>query len=171
MRSTMGFFQKTTPSQIIYEKLFSDSTPPGTVIENESYALGMKFRVSVSGKIHGCRYWRTPLETGNHIGKIWDINASLLSSVDYQDESASGWQQQLFTTPLAVTPGQTYVVSVNINYSYILLGGGLASSIVNGNIFSVDDNQNGVFTTNINAFPTGNFNESNYYIDILFLAD
>ncbi len=167
-----GFLQfLATPPQIIFEKLFTNPNPSGSVFQNESYELGMKFQVAVPGKIHGCRYWRTPFETGSHTGNIWSSAGILQASAVYSNESASGWQEQLLATSLTVTPGVTYVVSVNINFSYISQAAGLATQITNGNVSSVDDNLNGLFATTPGTFPNGSFNESNYYIDILFLAD
>jgi hypothetical protein len=48
--------------------------------------------------------------------------------------SASGWQTQALTTPIPLTVGQTYVVSVGFNAFFAMTNFGLQTQISNGSI-------------------------------------
>ena len=51
---------------------------------------------------------RTP---ARHIGNLWSANGTLLATGTFSGESATGWQQLTFTTPVDITAGTTYVAS------------------------------------------------------------
>ena len=104
------------------------------------------------------------------MGRIWSSTGTLLASVTFTAETASGWQQQALSTPLAVQANTTYVVSVNVASNFAFTDGGLATSIVNGDISSVSDGANGVFGSPF-AFPTNSFHSSNYFRDIVFIPN
>lgn len=129
----------------------------------------MKFRSAKAGQITAIRYWKAPSDSGSHVGKIWSSNGTLLASVAFANETASGWQQQTLSTPLNIQANTTYVVSVNIHSHYVATTNGLASSVVNGDISSVADGNNGVFG-NSGTFPTNSWRNSNYFRDIAFSA-
>ena len=94
----------------------------------------------------------------------------MLASVTFVNESASGWQQQTLTTPVAIAVNTTYVVSVNTGNSYfVATTSGLASQVSNGNLSSVVGN-NGVYGT-AGMFPTNVWQASNYFRDVLFVPD
>jgi len=154
------------------QSLFT-SQVPGTpdATDGSPYEMGMKFQVDVAGEITAIRYYRAPSEGATtHTGRIWSAAGTQLASVVFASETASGWQEQDLASPLAIDADTTYVVSVNIGTSYAVTNSGLATAIVNGNIRSVDDGQNGVFGTP-GTFPTGSFNEGNYFRDIVFVPD
>jgi hypothetical protein len=134
-----------------------------------AYELGMKFQVARSGQITAVRYWKSPSDAGTHVGRIWSSGGQQLASVTFTNETASGWQTQALATPLTVQAATTYVVSVNIVNHYPYTGAGLASPIVNGDISSVADGDNGVFAASGN-FPSGSFNNANYFRDVVFVA-
>jgi hypothetical protein len=165
-----GSLNVTLPSGAT-QSLFTTQTPVlPNASDNVPYELGMKFRVARSGQITGIRYWKASSDTGTHIGRIWSAAGTQLAAVTFAGESASGWQQQLLSTPLPIPANTTYVVSVNIAAYYPFTNGGLATSIVNGDISSVADGNNGVFGPAF-GFPTNSFQSSNYFRDILFVAD
>ena len=153
----------------VAETLFTTQTP---VLTNQTdgvaYELGMKFQSAVAGPITAIRYWKAPSEpAGNHVGSIWDANGTQLARVAFANETASGWQQQALATPLTIQPNTTYVVSVNVATHYVATVGGLTAPVVNGNLSSVADGANGVFG-NPGVFPTGSFNNTNYFRDVVF---
>ena len=153
------------------QSLFTTQTPAiPSAADGVPYELGMKFRLAGSGVITAIRYWKASGDTGTHVGRIWSSTGSLLASTTFAGETASGWQQQALATPLSVQPGTTYVVSVNIGSRYPFTGSGLANPIVNGEIGSVADGNNGVYG-NPFAFPTLSFQNSNYFRDIVFVPD
>ena len=150
------------------QSLFTTQTPVRPAVnDGRPYELGMKFRLSKAGVINGIRFYKSVGDTGTHVGRIWSANGTLLASVPFTGETASGWQQQLLSTPLPVQANITYIVSTNIISTYPFTGSGLATSIVNGNISSVADGGNGVYG-NASAFPTNSFQNANYFRDIVF---
>ncbi|MBW4686024.1 MAG: DUF4082 domain-containing protein [Komarekiella atlantica HA4396-MV6] len=138
--------------------------------DNVSYELGMKFRSTRGGQITAIRFWKAASETGTHIGKLWTATGTLLESVTFTNETASGWQEQLLETPVNILSNTTYVVSVNANSHYVATQDELGSSIVQGDLSSVADGNNGVYNLNPNSFPTGSYRNTNYYRDIAFVV-
>ncbi|MCK1312362.1 DUF4082 domain-containing protein, partial [Bradyrhizobium sp. 23] len=102
--------------------LFTTQTPSITNATDgvgADYELGMRFTSDTSGVIQAIRYYKASNETGTHIGHIWSATGQELATVTFTNESASGWQQMTLATPLTITAGTTYVVSVNINSYYV----------------------------------------------------
>jgi len=153
------------------QSLFTGQTPAiASASDGVPYELGMKFTVSTSGVITALRFWKALGDTGSHIGRIWSESGTLLASVTFTGESASGWQQQALSSPLAIQTGATYVVSVNIGSRYPFTLSGLHTQITNGSIASVADGNNGVYG-NPFAFPSSAYLSSNYFRDIVFVPD
>jgi Domain of unknown function (DUF4082)/Bacterial Ig-like domain (group 1) len=150
--------------------LLANQIPPNPEFsDNYPYEFGMKFRSDQTGQITAIRFWKAPSETGTHIGKIWTATGTLLESVTFTNETASGWQNQALSTPLNIQAYTTYVVSVNCNLYYVYAYQGLANPIVNGDLSSVADGNNGVYGTP-GAFPSNSFRNTNYFRDIDFVV-
>jgi hypothetical protein len=77
-----------------------------------------------------------------------------------------------FASPVAITANTTYVASyLAPNGHYSVNAAGLASGVDNPPLHAVADSasQNGLFIYGpLSAFPTGSFNASNYWVDVLF---
>ncbi len=162
----------SNPGPVILESIFTNQTPDNPdqsdgVGAAGDYELGTEFVSSKAGQINAIRYYKAPSETGTHVGNIWSITGTLLDSVTFANETASGWQQQALTTPLNITANTTYVVSVNANSHFAVAGNAIATTITNGNLSAVADGSNGVYNSTPNAFPTAS-NNSNYFRDIVF---
>ncbi|AFZ02039.1 N,N-dimethylformamidase beta subunit family domain-containing protein [Calothrix sp. PCC 6303] len=149
--------------------LFTNQAPSiPNFTDNVPYELGMKFRAATGGQITAIRFWKAPSETGTHVGRIWTATGTPLGNVTFTNETASGWQNQLLSTPINIQANTTYIVSVNVNSHYVATYDQLASPIVNGNLSSVADGSNGVFNGTAGAFPTGSYRNTNYFRDIDF---
>jgi hypothetical protein len=134
--------------------------------ENRSYELGMKFKSSRDGFITGIRFWKAPSETGNHTGRIWDMQGNLLASVVFTNETSTQWQTQQLTQKLSIEKNKIYVVSVNANSHYVSTNKGLATDISNCILSSINDGKNGVFG-DLFKFPTKFYTSSNYFRDVI----
>jgi hypothetical protein len=44
------------------------------------------------------------------VGRLWSSTGQLLAQATFTSESASGWQQVSFATPVAIQANTTYVV-------------------------------------------------------------
>jgi hypothetical protein len=164
-----GFGSVDFNATVVQGTLFTYQTPSVTnTSDGVAYELGMKFQASSPGQITAIRYWKAPSETGTHIGRIWSATGTLLASVTFSGETASGWQTQPLTSPYMIQANTTYVVSVNANQYYVATSNGLATSVVTGSLSSVADGANGVFG-NPAAFPTSSYHNTNYFRDLSFV--
>jgi hypothetical protein len=154
------------------QTLFTTQTPASVNQSDGSsvnYELGTLFQSNTAGQITAIRFWKDTKETGTHVGSIWSSTGTVLTSVTFTNETASGWQQQALTTPLSIAANTTYVVSVNTgNTFYVATTSGLTSQVVNGNLSSVVGN-NGVYGSP-GKFPTNSYKASNYFRDIVFAS-
>jgi hypothetical protein len=150
------------------ETIFTTQTPAITGgNDGVNYELGTVFTSGVAGQVTAIRFWKDSNETGTHTGRIWSTTGQVLASVTFSGETASGWQQQNLTTPLSILANTQYVVSVNTgNNYYVATSGGLASSVVNGDLSTVVGN-NGVYGSP-GQFPTNSYNHGNYFRDVVF---
>jgi len=145
----------------------------------------MKFRADSPGVVQAIRVYKSVADTGTHIGKLWDSSHTLLASVTFTGETASGWQEQALGTPVRLTPNQTYFVTHysptgNVAYTLNFLPGDDTNGYVKGhlamrpNIVSqpLDGGVagNGVYTWG-NKFPNQTIAYTNYFVDVVFKAD
>src|SRR5262249_22570680 len=86
-----------------------DGGDPGAV------ELGVKFRSDVAGTITGIRFYKSAGNTGTHGGNLWSTAGATAgarrATVTFTGETASGWQQMNFGTPVAIQPNTVYVAS------------------------------------------------------------
>ena len=73
--------------------------------------IGVKFRSTVAGSVTGIRYYKFSVNTGAHVGSLWSSAGTKLATATFGSETATGWQQVNFTTPVAITANTTYVAS------------------------------------------------------------
>lgn len=159
-----------TVNDVAPVSLFTTQTPANpnyTDGPTYDYEFGMRFSSSVNGTITGIRYWRAASETGTHTGRIWSSTGTLLASVVFTGDTGSGWKTQALASPLAITAGTTYVVSVNANVFYAYSGGGFNAAISNPPLSASIGA--GRFNDNAAAFPDGLFDNENYFRDVVFV--
>lgn len=79
--------------------------------DSSSVEVGTRFRTMLSGYIKGIRFYKGYHNTGTHVGHLWSNTGTALATATFTAESGSGWQQVMFTNPVAVSAGTTYVAS------------------------------------------------------------
>ncbi|HSX06719.1 MAG TPA: DUF4082 domain-containing protein [Candidatus Saccharimonadia bacterium] len=151
--------------------------------DGNAVELGVKFTPQVSGTATGVRFYKDVTNTGTHIGHLWSSTGGQLASVTFTGETASGWQNANFASPVQLTAGTTYVVSYYApvgQYSYDSANssdpGNLSTTYTSasGNLVapsSSDAGGNGVYMYTSSAsgvFPTNSYGSSNYWVDVLF---
>jgi hypothetical protein len=156
--------------------LFPSTAQPAVATANDTSAvnLGVQFTPSANGWITGIRFYKGAGNTGTHVGSLWTTSGTLLGQVTFTNESASGWQEADFSSPIAVTAGTTYVASYfapNGGYSYT--GAGFASAVTNGPLTAPQSSSaspgNGVYGYGGSpAFPNSSYNATNYWVDVVF---
>ena len=151
-----------------------DFTTPATIDSGDSAAgnLGIKFTVDTSGTVNGIRFYKASTNTGTHIGSLWSSSGTLLASATFANESTSGWQTVMFSNPVAVTPGTTYVASYFApNGHYSFNASALYSPIDNAPLHApaTGTTANAVYNySSANSFPSSTYNADHYWVDVLF---
>ncbi|HTT17813.1 MAG TPA: N,N-dimethylformamidase beta subunit family domain-containing protein [Candidatus Sulfotelmatobacter sp.] len=136
--------------------------------------LGVLFESAVNGTISGIRFYKSANNTGTHVGNLWNGSGTLLSSATFSGESASGWQQVNFTTPVAITANTVYVASYHTAVGHYSDDENFFTSagVNNPPLQAVQNSTsapNGVFAYGTNSvFPNSGFNASNYWVDVIF---
>jgi hypothetical protein len=155
--------------------IWSSSDAPTIASANDASAveLGVRFRSSTNGYISGIRYYKGSSNTGTHLGTLWSNSGTQLAQVTFSGETASGWQQAIFASPVAVQAGTTYVASYHTNTGfYAATNGGFASSGVSrGPLTALAngvDGANGVYRYGGGGFPTDTYQSTNYWVDVVF---
>ena len=150
--------------------IWQDGTPTGSAESNDPSAQtsGVRFQACSSGYITGVRFYKEVDDTGAHIGSLWSSTGTLLASGTFANETASGWQELDFSSPVAVTAGTTYVASYFSSTGYpAYTAQGLASAVTNGPLTALAGG--GVYAYgSANTFPTSTYNNNNYWVDVVY---
>ncbi len=174
--NSVGTSAASTASSAVtpQDTLFELETP--SVIDAgdpNSVELGVKFSPQENGTVTGIRFYKAAANTGTHVGSLWSSTGTLLASATFTSESASGWQQVKFATPIAIKAGMTYVAgylapsghySVN---SAAFSSGGVSNPPLQA--LSNEISADGVYAYSASpTFPNSSFNAANYWVDVLF---
>jgi hypothetical protein len=157
------------------QTIFQSTDVPANPLINDSQPIetGVKFRASQNGYITGIRYYKGANSTGTRIGQLWSNTGTLLASANFANETSSGWQQVLFNSPFAITANTTYIAACHSSSGdYAFTSSFFNQAVVNGSLRGLangEDGPNGVFVfSQIPMFPTGSFQASNYWVDVVF---
>jgi hypothetical protein len=153
------------------QTLFGSLLPavPAATGDTSSIELGTAFSVSVAGSATGIRFYKGAGNTGTHVGSLWTAAGERLAQVTFTNETATGWQTAPLSAPVALEPGQGYVVSYlapNGNYPYTAAF--FAEPWING-VLTAPGPRNGLYQYGSGgSVPTNSWNSTNYFVDILF---
>ena len=156
---------------------------PGTAIPglvdagaDSSVELGVKFRSDVNGKITGIRFYKASTNTGTHVANLWTSAGTKLATATFTGETASGWQQVLFSSPVPITANTVYVASyhalnghysANLNYFTTGVDSAPLHALANG-----VSGGNGVYAYgSTSLFPSQTWSAANYWVDVKFSPD
>jgi hypothetical protein len=156
--------------------LFAATARPQNAASSDgrSVEVGVRFRSDVAGQIDGIRFYKGPGNVGTHVGDLWTSNGTLLARVIFTNETASGWQEARFASPVSIAANTTYVAS------YLAPQGSYASdrsTFANAGIDAPPlhalrdgaDGANGVYRySSTSAFPNDSYGSSNYWVDVIF---
>ena len=158
--------------------IWPSNAVPGRVDDGPDSAveLGVKFRSDVAGTITGIRFYKADANTGTHIGNLWTSNGTLLATATFTNETASGWQQALFATPVAIASNTVYVASYHANNGHYsadvnyFSGKGVDNPPLHALTNGVSGG-NGVYAYGASSvFPNQTWNAANYWVDVVFQA-
>ncbi|MDR8414585.1 DUF4082 domain-containing protein [Nonomuraea sp. 3-1Str] len=144
--------------------------------DGRSVVLGVRFRSIVAGTIRGIRFYKGPQNTGTHVGSLWTTGGQLLGSATFTNETASGWQQVLFNTPIRITPGTNYIASYMAPAGHFSYDQNyFTTTYQNPPLIapaSTATSGNGLYRYSVdNKWPTETYKASNYWVDVVFDAD
>jgi hypothetical protein len=152
----------------------SSATPTNmTSTDANAVELGVKFRSDQSGYITGVRFYKLSTNTGTHIGNLWSSTGTNLATATFTSETANGWQQVNFGSPVAITANTTYVASYFApNGHYADDQTYFSSAIDRAPLHALADGAsggNGLYLySGGSAFPTNSYNATNYWVDVVF---
>jgi hypothetical protein len=168
-------FALSPPPPMCPCSLWSAEDRPVLISSSDTAAveLGVKFRPAVAGFILGVRFYKSSQNTGTHSARLWTAAGQQLASVTFQNETASGWQQANFPSPVPVAANTTYVVSYRAprgRYSadaYFFSAGPLIKGPLTA-LQSGTEGGNGVYRYGSVGFPNSTWNAANYWVDVVF---
>jgi hypothetical protein len=150
----------------------ANDTPAVASVPDSPIEVGVCFTSSSSGLVTGVRFYKGTANTGTHVGDLWTASGQLLASATFTNETASGWQQVNFATPVQIQAGEVCIVSYHTNGNYADTPGffDTYSGQVSGSLTGLGNALNGVYAYGANpAFPdTISFNGDNYWVDPVF---
>ena len=136
--------------------------------------LGVKFKADVSGTINGIRFYKASANTGTHVGNLWTAGGTLLASVTFTNETASGWQEMALPIPVAITADTIYVASYHTNVGhygideYYFATAGMDTPPLHALADGVSGG-NGVYAySSTSTFPDQSWHASNGWVDVVF---
>lgn len=149
----------------------SSQSPSVKEVTNDtaSVTLGLKFSSDVPGSITGVRFYKGSRNTGAHVGTLWTNAGKKLASITFSGETATGWQQANFSTPITITANTTYVVSYLAPRGSYACDQNYSWSKVSAAPLRVVGTSPGVYAYGSSTqFPNGAWNRSNYWVDVVF---
>ncbi len=165
-----------TQSQQTTATIWPEGTVPETIDAGSDgpQELGVKFRSDSKGFITGIRFYKASTNTGTHVGNLWTSTGTLLATAVFTNETASGWQQVNFSTPVAITANTVYVASYfcpnghqSVDREYFS-GKGMDSAPLHALADGVSGS-NGVYAYGASStFPKDSYRTSNYWVDVVF---
>lgn len=131
--------------------------------------LGMKFTADNDGFVTGARFYKGGSNTGTHVASLWSVTGQLLAQATFTGETASGWQQVLFSSPVAISGSSVYVISYHSTgaYSYNL---GYFNVPVDNPPLHALANGNGVYSygASSSVFPMTSAAGANFWVDVVY---
>lgn len=136
--------------------------------DNAPVELGLHLSTSQTVEIQAIRYFRGPLGTGTHTGALWGADGNRLANVTFEAGTTTGWQTAFLDQPIIMEAGSNFTVSYFApNGGYVFTGGDFTSGHVSGPLSP--DSSNGRFIYGPEGgLPTGTWNNSNYFADVLY---
>ncbi|SDK96853.1 Ig-like domain-containing protein [Nocardioides sp. YR527] len=149
-------------------------TGPATPSADDPSAaeLGLRFTPLSDGYAAGVRFYKGAGNTGTHTGSLWSTSGERLAQVTFSGETSGGWQQALFTSPVALSAGTTYIVSYTApNGRYAVQPWAFAAKGMEAYPLEIAGGYGaqpaGVYA-NPGTFPANSHQNSNYYVDVVF---
>ncbi len=136
--------------------------------------LGVKFTSDVSGNILGIRFYKSTANVGPHVVNLWSSTGTLIATATSTSETASGWQQVNFSSPVPITANTVYVASYFVSAGHYSLDQNFfaAAGVNSPPLHALQDGTNGTNGAfsygSTSSFPSSGYKASNYWVDVVF---
>ncbi|MDG4764265.1 DUF4082 domain-containing protein [Solwaraspora sp. WMMD406] len=127
--------------------------------------LGLRFTSTSDGTITAVRFLKAKGDRSAHRVNVWDGFGTRLATATPRRESRSGWQHVALPEPVAVTAGQTYVVSYH-TARYRATQSFFDRQLTAGPLSTAGTA--GVYAYGSGGFPEQTWKSSNYWVDLAF---
>lgn len=152
---------------------WSDAARPAVVTDPSAspVELGLTFRADVDGEVTALRFYKGPENDGLHTARLWSSDGRQLATVTFGGETPQGWQEATLSRPVALEAGKTYIASYHApNGGYSITQNAFGSAFDAGPLTIVAGG--GVYAYGpAGSFPSGRYNNSNYWVDVVFDPD
>ena len=92
--------------------LMTPSFVPADSHQNNPLELGVNLSTSSTQNITELKYYKFAASSALHTAHVWDASGNLLATQDFVNETASGWQTLTLTSPVLMSAGSSFTVSV-----------------------------------------------------------
>ena len=164
---------RTTTSQETStpQTLFGALTPQTTMVSDPApVELGTAFSPTRDGTVSHVRFFKGGTDNGGaHTGSVWSLAGERLATVEFTNETPSGWQSARLATPLPVSAGTTYVVSYFAPQGhYSATNGFFTSPHTAGDLTAPASNNGRYLYGPTGGFPSQSYGGANYFVDVAF---
>lgn len=152
--------------------LFNSTSIPAVLYGNAFWPieLGMRFTADRSGLVTGVRFYKSSSNTAIHVGSLWSSSGQLMAQATFTGETANGWQQVQFSSPVTITANTIYVVSYHSGGAYSYDDNYFNVPVSNPPLTALPASSgNGVYASGpVSTFPSSSGNGRNYWVDVVF---
>ena len=154
--------------------IFTSQLPAGPTLNDQmgGIELGVRFRSTLAVYIKGIKFYKTPGNTGTHIGQLYSFDGTLLGSGVFMNETDSGWQTVLFDADVHINANTTYIAAYHSSLgNYASTNFGFNTAVDNPPLTALADGADGINGlykyTNTPAFPGLGYLSNNYWVDVV----
>jgi hypothetical protein len=169
--TTNGLGSGNGPTDTVWSNSF---TPSENTYAYGPYEIGVKFRSDVAGNVTGVRFYKESWMSGPvHVGHLWSASGALLATATFTKESAAGWQQVTFSSPVSILSNTVYIVSFSTGGGYfgITTNYFSRSGVDSGPLHALSNNTpggDGVYQVGNGTFPSVSGSGMNFWADVAF---
>ncbi len=149
---------------------FEGTTQPSVAVDPDTAAveLGMRFSPKIDGTVTAVRFYKSAANEGPHTGTLWDEAGHRLATVTFPRTSTVGWQSVDLATPVGIESGENYVVSYQAPNGRYSADEDFFATATSTEHLTIPAGA-GVYAYGATSFPTENYRDSNYYVDVFFV--
>ncbi|TFD79442.1 DUF4082 domain-containing protein [Cryobacterium fucosi] len=151
--------------------LFGSDIPTSLSATGDTSAveLGVSFTPSQAGTVSAIRFFKGAGNNGTHTGSVWSSAGVRLATVTFANETASGWQTAQLSTPLALSAGQSYIVSYLAPQGRYSSTPAYFSQAKTSGPLTAPASGNGRYLYGAaGGFPSYSWNATNYFVDLVY---